>query len=137
MKNHITYDHPGSKPFKCSVCDTKFTLESELKNHFGSVHKGMNYFKYFSTCGCPKSHLTSIIDHAYLSLSETAELFVLDDAISDHQPILVNSIIKAESKSKLKTIFIRDITRIQVADFEAALELKDWSSLYEINDVNH
>ena len=59
-----------------------------------------------ATCGCPKEHYTSIIDNAYLSLSETANLQVLDDAISDHSPILVNLDTNLENcRSKMKTIF--------------------------------
>ena len=54
-------------------------------------------------CGCSKKQHTSVIDNAYLSLSETAELKVLEDAISDHYPILVSLDTNVKSKSKTKT----------------------------------
>ena len=53
------------------------------------VKNSPNYIGH-SACGCLKRHLTSTIDNAYLSISETASLQVLEDAISDHYPILVN-----------------------------------------------
>ena len=89
-------------------------------------------------CDCPKSHLTSTIDNAYLSISECASLHVLEDAISDHFPILVNLDIKAKPKenAKTRTIYRRDISRLKVSDFENALEAKDWSPLYNTDDPN-
>jgi hypothetical protein len=89
-------------------------------------------------CDCPKSHLTSTIDNAYLSLSESASLHVLEDAISDHYPILVNLDIKMKPKedTKTKTIYRRDISRLKVSDLENALQAKEWSPLYNTDDPN-
>ena len=97
----------------------------------------LNSEKGRTACGCPKDHLTSTIDNAYLSLSESASLQVLDDALSDHYPILVNLDIKVGSnKTKTKTIYRRDIARLKVSDLENALETKDFSPLYSITDPN-
>ena len=88
-------------------------------------------------CGCPKEHYTSIIDNAYLSISETGDLQVLEDSISDHYPILVKLATNMKPcSSKIKTIYRRDISRLVVSDFEDALESKDWSSLYNMSDPN-
>ena len=56
-------------------------------------------------CGCLKGHYTNVIDNAYLSLSEAADLHVLEEAISDHFPILVSLVIKAEPKARLIPYF--------------------------------
>ena len=87
-------------------------------------------------CGCSKDHLTSIIDNAYLSFSEVSDVKVLEDAISDHYPILVNLATKVVPKGKLKTIFRRDLSKITTADLEQALDSKDWSPMYSTNDPN-
>ena len=54
------------------------------------------------------------IDNAYLSNSESACAVVLEDALSDHFPIMIKLDInkKAKITSKLKTIFRHDIDRI-------------------------
>ena len=117
--------------FCSNQCETNFEREIDLKAHIRSFHEGK---KVLAACGCPKTHLTSIIDNAYLSLSELAELKVLKDSISDHYPIIVNLSTDVLSKGKLKTIFRRDITRLAVSDFEDALIAKDWSPLYMITD---
>ena len=39
-------------------------------------------------------------------------------------------------KSKTKTIYRRDISRLKVSDFEDALETKVWSPLYDTDDPN-
>ena len=131
LKKHIAYVHEGKQPFECNQCETNFEREIDLKAHIRSFHEGK---KVLAACGCPKTHLTSIIDNAYLSLSELAELKVLKDSISDHYPIIVNLSTDVLSKGKLKTIFRRDITRLAVSDFEDALIAKDWSPLYMITD---
>ena len=41
-------------------------------------------------CGCPRLHRTSCIDNAYISLEADASLKVLDDAVTDHFPLLIN-----------------------------------------------
>ena len=87
-------------------------------------------------CGCLKSHHTSVIDNVYLSNSETADLKVMEDAISDHFPILINLAMKIEPKVKTKTIYRRDFLRLLVSDHENALEMKDWSQLYIVKDPN-
>ena len=82
-------------------------------------------------CDCPKNHLTSTIDNAYLSLSESASLHVLEDALSDQYPILVNLDIRVESKenTRTKTIYRRDlfVCLLQGYDFR---HLPDQSNRY-------
>ena len=63
-----------------------------------------NDSKVHAPCGCLKRQLTSVIDNAYLSLSEKADLQVSEDSISDHFPILVSLATKMEPKEKTKTI---------------------------------
>ena len=132
LKKHDESVHIGKKPFKCSTCDISFPLEADLNMHISSVHKE----NVRAACGCLKRHHSSVIDNAYLSISEDASLQVLDDAISDHFPILVNLATKMESNTKTKTIYKRDISRLVASEFEDALEMKDWSPLYNMNDPN-
>ena len=89
-------------------------------------------------CDCPKRQRTATIDNAYLSNSESASAVVLEDALSDHFPIMIRLDInkKAKMTSKLKTIFRRDIARIVTSEFEDALQEHDWSSLYNMSDPN-
>ena len=63
---------------------------------------------------------------------------VLEDALSDHFPIMIrlDTNEKAKITSKLKTIFRRDIARIVTSEFEDALEKHDWSPLYDMSDPN-
>ena len=94
--------------------------------------------KCTSKCECQKRQRTGTLDNCYLSQSEDATAVVLDDALSDHFPILISLKCKENKKraSKLKTIFRRDIARMLTSDFEAALEEEDWCPLYEMNDPN-
>jgi hypothetical protein len=89
-------------------------------------------------CDCPKRQRTATIDNAYLSNSESASAVVLEDALSDHFPIMIrlDTNEKAKITSKLKTIFRRDIARIVTSEFEDALQEHHWSSLYDMSDPN-
>ena len=139
MQRHTGAVHEGNKSFKCGVCNLFFSGIDDLQRHFGAAHEGKKSSKCEkdrAPCGCLKGHFTSIIDNAYLSISEVADLQVLEDAISDHYPIMVNLNTKLQSKSKLKTISRRDISRLLAADLEEALESKDWSPMYSTNDTN-
>ena len=40
LKNHVVSAHEGNKPFKCEVCNHRFSRESDLKKHVASVHEG-------------------------------------------------------------------------------------------------
>jgi hypothetical protein len=94
--------------------------------------------KCISKCECQKRQRTGTLDNAYPSQSEDATAVVLDDALSDHFPILISLKCKDNQKKapKLKTILRRDIARMVNSDFEAALEEEDWCPLYEMNDPN-
>ena len=63
---------------------------------------------------------------------------VLEDALSDHFPIMIKLDInkKAKITSKLKIIFCRDIDRIVTSELKDALEEQDWFSLYDMTDPN-
>ena len=90
-----------------------------------------------AACGCPKGHRTGTIDNAYISNTEDASAMVLSDALSDHFPIMVCLKHKVpEKKSKLETIWRRDIKRMAASEFEDALQEQDWSQLYQTNDPN-
>ena len=95
--------------------------------------------KCVSTCECQKRQRTGTLDNCYLSQSEAATAVVLDDALSDHFPILISMETKDSKKKdpKLKTIFRRDVARMVTSDFEAALEEENWDTLFsEITDPN-
>jgi hypothetical protein len=94
--------------------------------------------KCVTLCDCPKRQRTATIDNAYLSNSESASAVVLEDALSDHFPIMIRLDINKNAKmtSKLKTIFRRDIARMVTSEFEDALQEHKWSSLYDMSDPN-
>ena len=87
-------------------------------------------------CGCQRHQQTSCIDNAYVSLEAKASLRVLDEAITDHYPLLINLQTDRVVKTKLKSIWFRDVAKMSALDFENALGLQDWSSIYESNDPN-
>ena len=145
MKSHLHSVHEGKKPFKCDICDTCLSNARDLKKHIDSVHEGekpvrvnsSTFSNIYASCGCIKTHYESVIDNAYISIAESASLQVLDVAITDHFPILVNwTRNNSKSKVKLKTIYRRDITRVLASDLEAALEMTDWSPIFDIKDPN-
>ena len=90
-----------------------------------------------SACGCPKQQRVSTIDNVYLSLCHSAKVCVLQDAISDHFPILVQlNVPKSGTTTRLKTIWRHDLKRLSTLKLEDALEKKDWSTIYSLNDPN-
>ena len=119
--------HEGKIPFNCKICNAKFSLLPDLKTHMLSAHYRKKSVNDLASCGCLKGHYTSVIDNAYLNISDIAEFQVLDDAISDQCPILVNLNSNMEPREKTKIIYRRDISRIKVPNFEDALNVKDWS----------
>ena len=87
------------------------------------------------SCTCPKLQRTSCIDNAYVSPETNTSLKVLDEAVTDHYPLLV----KLENKpiirkNKLKSVWRRDTSKINAYEFEAKLGLQDWSRIYDTND---
>jgi hypothetical protein len=87
-------------------------------------------------CSCQKHQQTSCIDNAYVSLVAKASLRVLDETLTDHFPLLINLQTDRVVKTKLKSIWFRDIAKMSALDFENSLGLQDWSSIYESNDAN-
>ena len=98
--------------------------------------KSMNNSNSISTaaCVCPKKQKESTIDNAYLSLTEEDIIQVLDDSFSDHFPILITLNNRNVNATNPKTIWQRDLTRLKIATLENALQCKDWSILYDLNN---
>ena len=42
---HFKSVHEGKKPFKCTICDTCFSLKTNLSKHIKSVHEKRKPFK--------------------------------------------------------------------------------------------
>ena len=40
VRKHLESDHKGEKPFQCTICDSGFLFNLELKNHYSLVHEG-------------------------------------------------------------------------------------------------
>ena len=77
-------------------------------------------------CGCQRLQHTSCIDNAYVSLEAKASLKVLDETLTDHYPLLINLQTDRVVKTKLKSIWFRDIAKMSALEFENALGLQDW-----------
>ena len=71
-----------------------------------------------------------------ISLEAKTCLRVLEDAVTDHYPLLVQLETKPIVKNKLKSVWRRNISKINAYDFEAQLGLQDWSGIYNTNDPN-
>ena len=87
-------------------------------------------------CGCQRLQHTSCIDNAYVSIDTKSSLNVLDEAITDHFPLIIQIQTNRVVKTKLKSIWIRDVPGMSDFEFENALGLQEWSSIYETNDPN-
>ena len=44
MKRHVASVHEGKKPFKCDICDYKFSQKTSMKSHVETVHEGKKLF---------------------------------------------------------------------------------------------
>ena len=137
--DHSNPDHKKKNEANDLLC----AIDAATMRHLptGVTWKSDGYHKVCkcdAQCDCPKRQRTATIDNAYLSNSESASAMVLEDALSDHFPIMVSLEIKSKAKkaSKLKTIYRRDIDRIVTSELEDALEEHDWSSLYDMTDPN-
>ena len=113
--DHSNPDHKKKNEANDLLC----AIEAATMRHLptGITWKSDGYHKVCkcdAQCDCPKHQRTATIDNAYLSNSESACAVVLEDALSDHFPIMIKLDInkKAKITSKLKTIFRHDIDRI-------------------------
>ena len=128
LKTGITWKSDG----RHKVCQCPLPPSSG-----GGTYTFLSDSSAFAACGCPKIQRVATIDNAYISQSEDAKAEVLDDALSDHFPLLIRlKIDNAGKRSKLKTIFRRDFDRMLTSDFEAVLDEHDWSLLYSMTDAN-
>ena len=71
MSDHMKTVHCDERPFKCSVCQTAFKLNSLLKTHFKNLHT--NDAKKYSCDQCDyesidKRHLKTHVDSIHLGL---------------------------------------------------------------------
>ena len=87
-------------------------------------------------CSCKRVQRSSCIDNAYVSLEARTCLRILDEAVTDHYPLLVELETGPIVKSTLKSIWRRDTSKMKALDFETSLGLQDWSSIYDTNDPN-
>ena len=44
-KGHIKTAHGEEKPFKCAICEAKFTMKNSLTTHIATVHEEKKPFK--------------------------------------------------------------------------------------------
>ena len=60
----------------------------------------------------------------------------MNDAVTDHYPLLIEFIKSAATKDKLGSVWRRDISKMKASDFEAALGAENWSNIYSTDDPN-
>ena len=89
-----------------------------------------------SDCDCERNQRSSCFDNAYVSLDAEASLKVLEDAITDHYPLLIELKASKFVKSNLESVWRRNTSKIIPLEFETALGLEDWSNIYESEDPN-
>ncbi|QQP39700.1 Uncharacterized protein FKW44_013507, partial [Caligus rogercresseyi] len=78
-------------------------------------------------------HRTSCLDHVY-SAGLDCSVKVLEDATSDHRPVLANILVPSE-RSGTKSIKRRNFKAIRQSELETALQRWPWTSIYSIEDV--
>ena len=138
---NLDHSNPIHKKQK-EANDLLCTIDAATMRHLptGITWKSDGYFKVCHCdvqCDCPKRQRTATLDNAYLSNTESASAVVLEDALSDHFPILINLETKNRAKkSKLETIFRRDIARIVTSELEDVLNEQDWSPIYGMSNSN-
>jgi hypothetical protein len=138
---NLDHSNPIHKKQK-EANDLLCTIDAATMRHLptGITWISDGYFKVCHCdvqCDCPKRQRTATLDNAYLSNTESASAVVLEDALSDHFPILINLETKNRAKkSKLETIFRRDIARIVTSELEDVLDEQDWSPIYGMSDSN-
>ena len=40
MKMHVALVHEEKKPFKCAICDHRFSVKGNMIRHVATVHEG-------------------------------------------------------------------------------------------------
>ena len=66
MQVHISTVHEGQKPFKCSICDDRFTQIASMRRHIATIHEGQKAFKChicdrsFTQKGSMETHIASV-----------------------------------------------------------------------------
>ena len=65
MHRHVAIVHEGKKPFKCDICDARFSRKDPLNVHIASIHEEKKPFnceicdKKFSQRGSMNRHKVS------------------------------------------------------------------------------
>ena len=77
-------------------------------------------------------HRVSCIDHVYCA-GVDINVEVLEDATSDHRPVLAR--VRGQNRSASKEIVRRNFKSIERAELEAALRLWPWGAVHNIKDV--
>ena len=126
--------------------DFLYTLEYASMRHIQNSVPTWKSFGFHKACkcqnhdcGCPKLQKVSCIDNVYISLKTKASLKVLDDAVTDHYPILVNFNplnSNLHKKNTYSTIWRRNTAKITPMELESALASVDWSEIYNTEDPN-
>ena len=83
-------------------------------------------------CNCKPLQRFSWIDNAYISLGAKASLEVIEDAKTDHYPLLIKVENLETKKTKLKSIWCLNTSKIKSMDFETALGYQDFSKIHDL-----
>ena len=87
-------------------------------------------------CNCKRLQRSSCIDNVYVSLEAEVNLSVLEDSLTDHYPVMVKLKTTPYVKSKLESLWRRNISKMNPFEFETSLGSEDWSSIYDVEDPN-
>ena len=95
-------------------------------------HERVGFTYIADRLGTGGNAIKSELDHCYVSSKEALQdIKVVDNALSDHFPLILGLSLKKESKKVRKLITFRKLQHIDMTSFCYDLSLKPWECLGE------
>jgi endonuclease/exonuclease/phosphatase family metal-dependent hydrolase len=113
---------------------------TEASNMWYLPHPGTTYRSHGEYCNSNNEEASvheSVVDHMYISQDLEAKVWVLEDASTDHRPLLA-SIALGVVCPTTKELSRRNFSKNKPVDLVSALkETTTWSDIHNISDVNN